>query len=94
MSEVWIVFFLFDDFNFFGVVFRIGVVVETSVGCFSEPVVSCFELIVEVLVVIFFWRFVDEFVCVGAFCSQGEVSSCVSISGFHVLIISFVSWEL
>ena len=54
MTEVRVIFFLFDDFNFLCMVLRVWVVIETAVSGFSHPIVTSFQLIVEIFVILFF----------------------------------------
>lgn len=94
MVKVRVVFLLLNNFDLLGVIFRIRVAIETSIGSFAEPVVSSFKLIWEICVIIFSRRFVDEFFSVGALGSEREVCSGVLIGWLHVLVVAFVAWEL
>jgi len=92
--EIGVVFLLLDDLDLLGVILWVGVVVQTSVSRFSEPIVASFELIGVVSIVIFFGRFVDKLLSIGALGSQGEIGSSVLVCRFHILVLTFVSWEL
>ena len=94
MVEVGVVLLLLNNFDLLGVVFGVGVVVEAAVGGLSEPVVAGLQLVVEVGVVVFFGRLVDEFLGVGALGAEGEGGPGVLIGGFDVLVVASVAGEL
>ena len=94
MAKVRVVFFFLNNLDFFSMIFRIRIVVETSISGFSEPVVACLQLIIEVFIIVFLRRFIDEFIGISTLCSEREVSSSVSVCWSYVLIVSFIAWEL
>ena len=94
MVEVGVVLLLLDDFDLLGVVFRVGIVVETAVGGLAEPIVAGFELVGVVGVVVFLGGLVDEFLGVGALGAEGEGGASVLVGGFDVLVIASVAGEL
>ena len=94
MVEVGVILLLLDNFDFLGVVFGVGVVVEAAVGGLAEPVVAGLELIVEVGVVVFLGGLVDEFLGVGALGAEGEGGSDVHVGGFDVLVVTSIAGEL
>lgn len=94
MVIVRVIFFIFNNFNFFCQILWIWVVVEVAISTFSEPVIPCFKLIRIVGIIIFFWFFVYIFICISAFASKREISTRMFICGFYILIISSVSGEL
>lgn len=93
-GEVRVIFLLLDDLHLLGEVFRIRVAEEVAVGSLTEPVGSCFELVRNILVVVFLGVLLDVLVGVGRPTAQREVSASVSISGFYVLVVSSVAGEL
>ena len=75
-------------------VFWVRVVVKAAISCFSEPVITCLQLIVEVFVVIFFGRFIYEFFGICALRPQGEISSSMFVCWLHIMVVTFVAREL
>ena len=94
MAEVGVIFLLFVHFIFLGMVLRVGIVIETTVGGLAHPVVSSLQLIFVIHVVILFGGFADKLISIGALGSHWEVPSGMFISWLHVLIVAFVAWEL
>ena len=94
MVEVWVILLLLDNFDLFGVVFGVGIVVEAAIGGLAEPVVAGLELVGIVGVVVFLGGLVDEFLGVGALGAKGEGGSDVHVGGFDVLIVASVAGEL
>ena len=93
-GEVGVVFLLLDDFDLLGEVLGVRVAEEVAVGGLAEPVVASFELVRDVLVVVFLGVLLDVLISVGGPAAQREVSTSVSIGGFYVLIVSSVAREL
>ena len=65
-----------------------------TVGGFSKPVGAGFQLVVDVLVVVFLGLLLVEFLGVGRSAAEWELSSGVSVCGLDVLVATLVSWEL
>jgi len=94
MHEVWVLLFLFSNLNFFGKIFWIWFGIEVSVGWVSIPIISCFQLVREICIVIFLWLFSLEFFCVSTFATKWEITSCVFVSRLNILIITPMAGEL
>lgn len=85
---------LLNILDLLGEVLWIRIVVEVFVGGPTEPVVTRFELIWEVSVVVLLGLLLDELVAVGWLAPQREDTPCVLIGWFYVLVVTVVPWEL
>jgi len=94
MLKVGIIFFFLDDLDLFSHILGIWVAEKITVSSSTEPIIACFKLIIVIFIVITFWLFFDKSICIVAFASQREISSCVFVSRLNVLIVSSISWEL
>lgn len=84
----------FKNFDFLGLVLRVGIAIEASIGGLSVPVGTRLQLICMVSIVIFLGLFLAELIRVGTFASHWEVSPAMLIRGFHVLIVPPISGKL
>lgn len=94
MDEIRVLLFHFNHFHFLSEVFRIGLSIKVSISRVSIPIVASSKLIREVGIVIFFRLFGFKFVHISAFASQRKITSCVLISRFHILVITFMARKL
>ncbi len=94
MVEVRVILFFLDDLHFLSHVLRVGVAEKVAVSWFSKPVIASFQLVVIILIVVSFALLFYKSISVGAFASQGEIATSVSVSWFDILVISSVTWEL
>lgn len=93
-GEIGILFKLFDIFDLFRKVFRVGITEEVLVGGATKPVGLTPQLIREVGVVILQRCLLHIFVGIGGLATEREVAASVSISGLHILVVSFVPWKM
>jgi len=94
VTEVRIVFLFLDYFGLLCEVFWIRICKEVAIGCFSEPLITCFQLIGNIAVIIFLGIFCNKFLGISRLGPQWKISSRVFVSGLDILIVSSVSWKL
>lgn len=91
MIEVRVVVNFIDYFDLFCKVFRILFPEKASISRFAIPVASSFELVRHVGIILFARSLFYKLVRIGAFASQGEITSSMGIGRLYILVASFVS---
>lgn len=94
MVKAQLSFQLFENLNFLGKVFRVGVIVEIFIGRPSKPVRFSSQLIGEVFIIVGLWTLLDELFCIGGLATKGEIASRVLVSWLHILIIPPIPGKL
>lgn len=90
----WSIVGFFWHLHLLGKVLGIWAVEKLSVSSLTKPVITSFQLIWNVCVVILERIFRDICISICAFASKGEICTSVLVSWLNILIIAFISWEM
>ena len=93
-TVVRVVLLFLDNFDRLCKVLRVRLCEIAFIARSPEPISACLKLVFNVFVVIFPFLFSRVSLWISAFASQGKVSYDMSISRFHILISSSMSWKL